>query len=209
MSKASPAAVPQGAPALARAEDILRAADDEILEADQRLAELEAAVEAGDDTIELEHVEAARKQSTWARLRRKGADAKAAHAAAARAEATYDRLVEKVIPRAVVDHSAREQELLDQARELLAELIELNYDRNTAIASIAEYASDPSNFRREEDGLFDHSVDDDPALADFEWHGDRYTFRAPSAVVVRLLRPLKSRIRATSHGVTPQWLTEL
>ncbi len=195
--------------ALEREEDILRAADEDILEADRRLADLEAAVAAGDDSIELEHVEAARKQSAWARLRRKGADVKAARAAAARAEARYDRLVEKVIPQATVDHSAREAELLDQARTVLTELIELNHDRNIAIATVTRYAADPSNFRRDDDGLFEHSVDGAVGASDVEWRGERYRFRAPSDIVVGLLRPLRARIRETSAGVAPAWLDQL
>ncbi|GAA2748774.1 hypothetical protein [Amnibacterium kyonggiense] len=197
------------APVRERPAEILRAADEEIVEADRRLAELEAAVADGDDSVSIDDVDAARRQSVWARLRRKGADAKAARAKQQHAEARYARLVENIVPRAIADNSAREAELLERARSIVAELLELNHARNLAIVAVTRYAADPANFRGDEDALMDVSIADDASVAAFSWHGAEFEFRAPSDIVVALLRPLKSRIRSTSQGSTPPWIDTL
>lgn len=208
-------AVDAARPKLPRPEDILRAADEEILEADKRLADLEAAVAAGDDTVELEHVEAARKQSAWARLRRKGADAKAEKAAQRRREARYDFLVARLAPRIEVDNSARVNELVRTARAALEELVQLDMDRNTALIALAQYAEDESNFRRPEDGLSGHI----PRLQggslahgylEVEWRGEQYYFTSPADIIGnRVLSPLKSRLETAAGNSDPTWLEAL
>lgn len=188
---------------------IIADAEAEIAEADERVQALETAVEDGDENVELEHLEAARKQSAWTRLRLKGAQKKAEAAAQREREQRYDEIVARLIPRALVDLTAEEDEIIARMRPILAKVVALYKDRNTAMLAVAKYATEQSNYRRPEDELTGLFVPGNVGASFFIWRGQRVDFLPPTGALTQALRPAKQHLMEQSAGQADDWLQAL
>lgn len=186
---------------------ILAAADEAIIAADERLATVETLVRQGDESVTPEHLEAAQKQTLWARLRRDAATRKAAELAEQQARQGYADLLAADLGTAMQDPDEAATALLDEARELIRSALGLYLDRNRAIYRLARYFADPANYRDEDDEVLGIAYPGAGAIGSrFEYRGKRAAFRSTTHVFAELLRPLESEISQGEGGPTPEWL---
>lgn len=189
--------------------EIIAAADAEIAEADALSASLEAAARSGDPSVSMEDVDDAKKRSQWARIRRDAAEKRAVDRAAEIQRDDYSTLIETNVPIVEEDNSAVIAALLDQARPLLEEAMNLVGRRNRALWALASYAADRSNFSEVGDGLVGEATTVLPGASWFEFRGVRHEYISGTSVMRDLLRPLTPRAQVLSGGMDDDFLRSI